>query len=165
MLKERRRHRSLSLSGELAPNRSSGADRASGGRSSDGGAPSARFLYRPAPPYCVCGPPRFLLPRSRTALRHWHEQQDEFVIVITGEVVLREEEGETILRDGDCAGFKSGVANGHAFENRSNGPVILFEIGTRTEDETVHYPDVDLRYEKRGTSRTFLHKDGTPYSE
>jgi uncharacterized cupin superfamily protein len=106
-----------------------------------------------------------LPPRSRTALRHWHEQQDEFVIVITGEVVLRKEEGETILRDGDCAGFKSGVANGHAFENRSDGPVILFEIGTRTEDETVHYPDVDLCYEKRGTSRTFLHKDGTPYSE
>ena len=55
-----------------------------------------------------------LPPRSRTALRHWHEQQDEFVIVIAGEVVLREEEGETILRDGDCAGFKSRVAKRHA---------------------------------------------------
>ena len=87
------------------------------------------------------------------------------MIVIAGEVVLREEEGETILRDGDCAGFKSGVAKGHAFRNRSDGPVILFEIGTRTEDETVHYPGVDLLYEKRCASRTFLHKDGTPYSE
>ena len=55
-----------------------------------------------------------LPPRSRTALRHWYEQQDEFVIVIAGEVVLREEEGETILRDGDCAGFKSRVAKRHA---------------------------------------------------
>ena len=106
-----------------------------------------------------------LPPRSRTALRHWHEQQDELVIVIAGEVVLREEDGETILRGGDCAGFKAGVANGHAFENRSDEPVILFEIGTRTDDETVHYPDVDLRYEKRGSSRTFSHKDGTPYPE
>lgn len=106
-----------------------------------------------------------LPPHSRTALRHWHEQQDELVIVIAGEVVLREEDGETILRGGDCAGFKAGVANGHAFENRSDEPVILFEIGTRTDDETVHYPDVDLRYEKRGSSRTFSHKDGTPYRE
>ena len=106
-----------------------------------------------------------LPPRSRKALRHWHEQQDEFVIVIAGEVVLREEEGEIILRDCDCAGFKSGVASRHAFENRSDGPVILFEIGTRTEDETVNYPVVALRYEKRDTSRTFLHRDGTPYSE
>jgi uncharacterized cupin superfamily protein len=29
----------------------------------------------------------------------------------------------------------------------------------------VHYPDVDLRYEKRGSSRTFSQKDGTPYPE
>ena len=50
------------------------------------------------------------------------------MIVIAGEVVLREEEGETILKDGDCAGFKSGVANGHAFENRSDGLVILFRL-------------------------------------
>ena len=106
-----------------------------------------------------------LPPRSRTALRHWHEQQDEFVIVIAGEVVLREEEGETILRGGDCAGFKAGAANGHAFETRSGEPVILFEIGTWTDDETAHYPDVDLCYKKRGTSRTFLDKDVTPYSE
>ena len=104
-----------------------------------------------------------LPPRSRTALRHWHEQQDEFVIVITGEVVLREEEGETILRDGDCAGFKAGVANGHCFQNRSAEPVVLFEIGTHSEDETAHYPDVDLRAEKRTGKYRFVHKDGTPY--
>ena len=104
-----------------------------------------------------------LAPDAHTALRHWHEIQDEFVIVVAGEVVLIEDDAETILRAGDCAGFKSGVAKGHAFRNRSDGPVILFEIGIRAEDETVHYPDLDLRYEKRDTSRTFLHRDGTPY--
>jgi uncharacterized cupin superfamily protein len=104
-----------------------------------------------------------LPPRSRTALLHWHEVDDEFVIIISGEVVLREEGGETVLVAGDCAGFKAGVANGHALENRQDEPAILFEIGTRDEVETVHYPEVDLRYEKRNGERGFVHRDGTPY--
>ena len=104
-----------------------------------------------------------LPPQARTALRHWHEQEDEFVIVMSGEVVLREEGGETVLRAGDCAGFRAGVENGHAFENRTDEPVVLFEIGTRSPDETAHYPDVDLRYEKRDGVVIFVHRDGTAY--
>jgi len=104
-----------------------------------------------------------LPPGARTALRHWHEAEDEFIIVLSGEVVLREENGDTVLRAGDCAGFKAGVADGHAIENQSDEPAILFEIGTRSPDETVHYPDVDLGLERRGGSRRWVHKDGTPY--
>jgi len=104
-----------------------------------------------------------LPPHGRTALRHWHEAEDEFVIVISGEVVLREEEGESVLRAGDCAGFGAGGANGHAIENRTDEPAVLFEIGTRSPDETVHYPDVDLRLERRAGVRRWVHKDGMPY--
>lgn len=104
-----------------------------------------------------------LAPGGRTALRHWHEEEDEFVIILSGEVVLHEDDGETMLRAGDCAGFRAGVANGHALENRSDAPAVLFEIGTRSPDETAHYPDVDLRFEKRGQEIRFCHKNGTPY--
>lgn len=104
-----------------------------------------------------------LAPGGRTALRHWHENEDEFVIILSGEVVLREDEGETVLRAGDCAGFKAGAANGHALENRSEAPAILFEIGTRSPDETAHYPDADLRLERRDNRRRWVHKDGKPY--
>ena len=51
--------------------------------------------------------------------RHWHEGEDEFVWVVSGEVVLVEDDGETLLRAGDCAGWKAGVPNGHKIENRS----------------------------------------------
>ena len=104
-----------------------------------------------------------LAPGGRTALRHWHEAEDEFVIVVSGEVVLRDYEGETLLRAGDCAGFRAGEANGHAFENQSDQPAVLFEIGSRSAEETVHYPDVDLRLERRYYKRSWVHKDGTPY--
>ena len=103
-----------------------------------------------------------LAPGGRTALRHWHKEEGDFVIILSGEVVLRQDEGEAVLRAGDCAGFKAGVANGHALENRSDSPAVLFEIGTRSPDETAHYPDVDLRFEKRGQQIRFCHKNGAP---
>ena len=89
---------------------------------------------------------------------------DEFVIVISGEVVLVEDEAKP------CCGLvtapvKAGVPNGHAIINRSDDEAVLFEIGTRDGDETEHYPDVDLRYEKRDGIRQFLHRDGTPYED
>ena len=104
-----------------------------------------------------------LPPGGRTALRHWHEAEDEFVIVVSGEVVLRDDQGEGVLRVGDCAGFRAGEANGHAIENRSDEPVVIFEIGSRSPDGTVHYPDDDLRLERRSNKRSWVRKDGTPY--
>ena len=94
--------------------------------------------------------------------RHWHSAEDEFVWVVEGEVVLIEDDGETVLRAGDCAGFKAGVADGHKIENRSGREAVLLEVGSRrpTED-ACDYPDIDMILPK-GADRYF-HRDGTPY--
>lgn len=94
--------------------------------------------------------------------RHWHSAEDEFVWVVEGEVVLVEEDGETVLVAGDCAGFKAGVANGHRIENRSDREAVLLEVGSRrpTED-ACDYPDIDMIL-PIGADRYF-HRDGTPY--
>src|SRR5258708_7858897 len=58
-----------------------------------------------------CGLTRFgvnqvtLGPSGQSALRHWHTLEDEFVYVLSGEVVLISDEGEQILRAGMCAGY------------------------------------------------------------
>lgn len=92
--------------------------------------------------------------------RHWHEGEDEFVWVLQGEVVLVEDEGETLLRAGDCAGFKAGVTNGHCLQNRSDAEVVLLEVGTRKPGgDRGEYPDIDMTF----ASGTFYRKDGTPY--
>jgi uncharacterized cupin superfamily protein len=54
-----------------------------------------------------------LKPGTASALRHWHENEDEFVFVIEGELVLIEDDGEVLLKPGDAAGFKAGVPDGH----------------------------------------------------
>ena len=60
-----------------------------------------------------------LAPGAMSALRHWHESEDELVYVLEGEVVLVEEGGETVLRPGEAAAFKAGVADGHHLVNRT----------------------------------------------
>src|SRR3954463_1447366 len=58
-------------------------------------------------------------PGSASALRHWHEQEDEFIYMLEGELVLQENDGETVLGPGDAAGFKAGSGVGHCLANRS----------------------------------------------
>lgn len=92
--------------------------------------------------------------------RHWHEGEDEFVWVVSGEVVLIEDEGETVLRAGDCAGFKAGVPNGHKIENRSGAEAVLLEVGTRVPGgDNGDYPEIDMVFRQD----VFLRRDGTPF--
>jgi len=102
-------------------------------------------------------------PGAASALRHWHEQEDEFIYILDGELVLAENGGEVVLKPGDAAGFKSGSGNAHRLINCTDRAAIYFEVGTRAKSERVHYPDVDLVMERDEKSRRYLHKNGKPY--
>jgi len=104
-----------------------------------------------------------LKPGGWSALRHWHEQEDELVYVLEGELTLIEDGGETVLKAGDAAGFKAGVANGHHLVNKSQRDAVYLEIGTRAERERAYYPDDDLVLEKNGNDVRFTRKSGEPY--
>jgi uncharacterized cupin superfamily protein len=101
-----------------------------------------------------------LEPGGISAQRHWHEGEDELVVMLEGEAVLIEEEGETTMRAGDVAAFPKGVANGHYLVNRSDAPCVYLAIG-KTATTDCHYPDIDLHLDA-GTMR-FTRKDGSPY--
>lgn len=105
-----------------------------------------------------------LKPGAASALRHWHENEDEFVYVLEGELVLIEDEGETLLRPGDAAGFKAGVANGHHLVNKAQRDAVYLEIGTRAPTERAHYPDVDLEFIRDKDKVQVRHKSGEPYA-
>ncbi|KAB2884360.1 MAG: cupin domain-containing protein [Pseudorhodoplanes sp.] len=106
-----------------------------------------------------------LKPGAASSLRHWHEQEDEFVYVLEGEVALIEDEGETVLRAGEAAGFKAGVPDGHCLVNRADRDAVVLEVGTRAASERAHYPGADLIFERAGKSARFCHLSGEPYPE
>lgn len=102
-----------------------------------------------------------LQPGAASSQRHWHSHEDEFVMMVSGELVLVTDEGETIMRAGDCAAFPGGKPNGHHLINRSWGPGVFLCVGSRIKEDKASYPDIDLQYD--GATDSYLHKDGTPY--
>lgn len=105
-----------------------------------------------------------LPPGSRSGRRHWHETEDEMILMLEGEAVLVED-GETVLRPGDMACWPAGVSVGHRLDNRSGRPVRYLVIGTRHERDRVHYTDHDLITEKDGTLRRYFRRDGSRYEQ
>ena len=103
-----------------------------------------------------------LPPGTWSSQRHWHTAEDEFVWVMEGEVVLVTDEGEQVLRAGDCAGFAAGIPNGHHLQNRSGKDALLLEIGSRSPAlDGCDYPDIDMVIEPGAD--TFQHRDGRSY--
>ena len=106
-----------------------------------------------------------LKPGAASALRHWHEKEDELVYILEGEVVLVEDTGETVLKPGDAAGFKANVRNGHHLVNKSGRDAVYLEIGARSKHERAEYPDVDLVMTRDDKGGHYSHKDGKLYSK
>ncbi|MBV8936373.1 MAG: cupin domain-containing protein [Alphaproteobacteria bacterium] len=106
-----------------------------------------------------------LPPGAWSSQRHWHTSEDEFVYVLSGEVVLVTDGGEEVLRPGDAAGFPAGDANGHCLQNRSQSDVQVLEIGTRTAGDSAYYSDIDMVAPAGGKPAIYTRRDGTPYPD
>jgi len=100
-------------------------------------------------------------------MRHWHTLEDEFIFVLSGEVVLKTDAGEQTLTAGMCAGFpasKDGkTGDGHQLINRSGAPVTYLEISNRAKGDEGIYPDVDLHFHGVGADPMFTRKDGSRF--
>ncbi len=104
-----------------------------------------------------------LLPGMASAQRHWHTKQDEFVYIVEGEVVLVTDAGEQVLSAGMVAGFPAGAGDGHHLVNRSDKHALYLEVGDRTANDEVDYPDIDMAVRWIDGAEKYVHKDGTPY--
>lgn len=102
-----------------------------------------------------------LPPGCWSSQRHWHSGEDEFVYVLSGELVLVTDHGEEIMRAGDCAAFPANASNGHQLINRSDTMAVCLDIGSKIENDRVVYSDIDMLYDP--DVDTFVHKDGAPY--
>lgn len=104
-----------------------------------------------------------LQPGAVASLRHWHLREDEFAILLTGELILVEDDGETPMHAGDCAAWKAGVANGHRFINRSDAPAQFLVVGSKFPDEVATYSDVDMKVHMENGAPRFTYRDDTPW--
>lgn len=106
-----------------------------------------------------------LAPGGKSSLRHWHLNEDEFVMVTQGTVQLQMDGGETEMVTGDCAAFKAGVEDGHCFINTTQSEARFLVIGTRTPYEEAYYSDIDMKVVVEKGQMDFTRRDGTPLPE
>ena len=86
-----------------------------------------------------------LEPGAWSAQRHWHELEDEFLVMIAGEAVLVDDGGRHPMRAGDCAAFPKNDGNGHCLINESDAPCSFVVIG-QAANGPCHYPDIDMHH-------------------
>jgi len=100
-----------------------------------------------------------LKPGAWSSQRHWHEGEDEFLVMLEGEAMLVEDDGAVPLRPGDMAVFPKGIRNGHHVRNESERDCayVVFGGGTCTGGG---YSDIDMMFTAEGR---YVHNDGTPY--
>lgn len=104
-----------------------------------------------------------LLPGARSALRHGHSLQDEFIYILEGTPTLHTDAGASVLEPGMCAGFKAGSGDAHCLVNETLRDVVYLEVGDRSEGDEAHYPDDDLKAVLVEGQWRFAHRDGRPY--
>lgn len=100
-----------------------------------------------------------LAPGACSSQRHWHDGEDELVVMLSGEAVLIEDAGETVLRAGDVAGWRKGTGDGHQLVNRSEAECSFVAIGAGPRGGG-GYSDIDMLFTDDGR---YTRKDGTPY--
>ena len=108
-----------------------------------------------------------LPPGKESSMRHWHTHEEEFVYVLSGEVVLITDAGEQVLKAGMCAGFPAcddaRKGDGHQLVNRSDQPAVYLEVSNRDPRDTAHYSDVDLLFHGVNAAVRFTRKDGSAF--
>ena len=100
-----------------------------------------------------------LKPGAWSSQRHWHTGEDELLVMIAGEAVLVEDEGQVTLRPGDVCAWPAGAENGHHLRNES-GADCVFVVVAGGPDTGGGYSDIDMMFTADGG---FARKDGTPY--
>ena len=100
-----------------------------------------------------------LKPGAWSSQRHWHEGEDEFVVMLSGEAVLVDDDGEHVMLPGDIAAFPKGDGNGHVLVNRGDADCVFVAVGRPSETDC-HYPDIDMHL---FAGKGFRRKDGSEF--
>lgn len=100
-----------------------------------------------------------LEPGAWSSQRHWHKGEDELLVMLSGEAILVENDGRTLLEAGDICVWPKNTGNGHHLINESHTECSFIAVSAGNLLGGCVYSDIDLMIE----DGAYRHKDGTPY--
>lgn len=83
------------------------------------------------------------IPPGQSLCPYHYEYEEEWLLVLDGEIVLRTPEGEQTLLRGDIVAFPPGPTGAHKTTNRSEQPARLLMFSSAREPAVAVYPDSD----------------------
>lgn len=81
------------------------------------------------------------LPPGEALCPYHYESEEEWLLVLQGELTLRDPEGEQVLRPGDVVAFPAGPAGAHKTTNRGTETVRALMWATSDPAGFCVYPD------------------------
>ncbi|WP_435949954.1 cupin domain-containing protein [Psychrobacter sp. DM8] len=94
-------------------------------------------------------------PGDETTQHHYHEESDEFIYVLEGELSLRYGDESYPLSAGDFVGFPAHGA-AHSMRNDSDNDAVYLMGGSRPPIDITNYPDIKRRMYKIHGEKEFV---------
>lgn len=85
----------------------------------------------------------FQLPPGQSICPYHYEYEEEWLLVLEGEVTLREPAGERALQPGDLVCFPPGRDGAHKVTNRTDRTALAIMWSSAREPSVAVYPDSD----------------------
>jgi uncharacterized cupin superfamily protein len=83
------------------------------------------------------------VPPGESSCPYHYEYEEEWLLVVEGEVVVRAPDGEHTLKRGDLVCFPAGAEGAHKVTNRSEAPARTLLFSRATTPAVSVYPDSD----------------------
>lgn len=84
---------------------------------------------------------RHLDPGKYSFPYHFHQNSEELMYLISGEMTVRTPGGLEIIRQGELVFFELGETSAHQFYNHSDAPCVYLDIRTNMGMDVTEYPD------------------------
>jgi uncharacterized cupin superfamily protein len=81
------------------------------------------------------------LPPGESVCPYHYESEEEWLLVLEGQLTLRHAEGEEVLNPGDVIAFPTGPGGAHKTTNNGTAPVRILMLGTNDPIGYCVYPD------------------------
>lgn len=92
-------------------------------------------------------------PNAYSTKYHSHSQQEEFFLIISSTGILRLNDKEIPVKQGDFFSKPAAQNIAHTFYNSGAENLLVLDVGTIEKEDTCYYPDEDVYLQKSNGGR------------